>query len=190
MKTKAETYIFISFSDEIKEEDIKTIYSIILNNFILNKGVIPLNSFFYYDKENYSEYIKSLILKADEVWFFSLNKDINESNKEVEFAIENSITIRKFLLSFDELDKELPLQDKVTLKSYVLSRLKARGMSQTDFARDIGTMQSHISNILSGKQRLTINIAERMADYFNIDVYFLLDIAEKAYKEYHNTAGE
>lgn len=184
MSYKSETYVFISFSKDIKEEDIKTIYSIVLNNYVLNKGVIPLNSFFYYDKENYKEYIKSLILKADEVWFFSLNRDVNESNEELEVAKNSDIAIRKFLLSFDELTKELPLQNEITLKSYVLSRLKAKGKSQTDFAKDIGTMQAHISNILAGKQRLSVNIAEKMADYFNIDAYFLLEIAEKAYKEY------
>jgi transcriptional regulator with XRE-family HTH domain len=57
-----------------------------------------------------------------------------------------------------------------------LTRLmEARRLSQADVARAAGMQQTAISRVLSGKQRLYLDQAQRIADFLSVGVDYLAD---------------
>ncbi|MDB4391810.1 helix-turn-helix domain-containing protein [bacterium] len=66
--------------------------------------------------------------------------------------------------------------DESTPSEMLLHLIQARGITQTALARDAGVSKSTVSEILSGKDRMSKRIAFRLAEYFSVDaVLFLRD---------------
>lgn len=53
---------------------------------------------------------------------------------------------------------------RLARKREVVEALKARGLTMTDMARDLGVTTSHVSHFLSGR-RYTIRLDEGIAEY-------------------------
>lgn len=58
----------------------------------------------------------------------------------------------------------------------VKSELKERHISQKAFAKAIGVGESHLSDLLSGRRRFTIELAKKIEDLLGINSHLLIDI--------------
>ena len=54
-------------------------------------------------------------------------------------------------------------------------RLKKAGMTQIDFARKINVSHSCINEIISGKRKITVVAAQKIADYFGEEPSYWLN---------------
>lgn len=72
----------------------------------------------------------------------------------------------------DEINKFHPMIPGELVKK----ALEERGLSQKEFAEVIGVRPSHISEIIKGKRRVTINFANHLEDILGIPAKILLDM--------------
>ncbi|MGN0222851.1 MAG: helix-turn-helix domain-containing protein [Muribaculaceae bacterium] len=64
--------------------------------------------------------------------------------------------------------------------SVIKDELKSRGISQKDFARAIGVAKSYFSDVLSGRRRLSLQLAEQIESLIGIPSRQLMDLQTAA----------
>ena len=58
----------------------------------------------------------------------------------------------------------------------IKSELRERRVSQKEFAKAVGVGESHISDILSGRRRITLSLAKKIEELLGIDSKIILDM--------------
>ncbi len=67
----------------------------------------------------------------------------------------------------------------------ILKQLRLeKGLMQTKIAEDLGISKSSYSLYESGKREPNMEMLEKIADYFNVDIDFLLGRTNKMFEEY------
>lgn len=95
-----------------------------------------------------------------------MNKKILKNKRETDFDVylKKHLRNREFKQHYDDFGKQLEV-------AYQLIKLrKEKRMSQIDLAKQIGTTQSNVARMESGKQNFTIGILSRIAVIFNKDL--------------------
>ena len=97
--------------------------------------------------------------------------------------MDNEYTRRIALLSSmmahyeDEFSGILPLRQKSPLIASIENYFYAHGMRQKDGARLLGINESQLSQILSGRRRISMSFAKRLHTKLGINVNLILDYA-------------
>lgn len=71
--------------------------------------------------------------------------------------------------------KRYPI-NKIKPGEFIKNELRERRISQKEFAEAVGVGESHISDILSGRRRITHSLASKIEDLLGIDSNFILDM--------------
>lgn len=69
-----------------------------------------------------------------------------------------------------------PLSNTVKPGELIKSELKERRISQKEFAKAVGVGESHISDILSGRRRITLSLAKKIEELLGVDSKIILDM--------------
>lgn len=77
----------------------------------------------------------------------------------------------------DEFLNILPLRQKSPLIASIENYFYAHGMRQKDGARLLGVNESQLSQILSGRRRISMSFAKRLHTKFGINANLILDYA-------------
>jgi len=77
----------------------------------------------------------------------------------------------------DEISGILPLRQKSPLIASIEDYFYAHGMRQKDGARLLGVNESQLSQILSGRRRISMSFAKRLHSKLGIDANLILDYA-------------
>ncbi len=97
--------------------------------------------------------------------------------------MDNEYTRRIALLSSmmahyeDEFSGILPLRQKSPLIASIEDYFYAHGMRQKDGARLLGVNESQLSQILSGRRRISMSFAKRLHTKLGINANLILDYA-------------
>jgi transcriptional regulator with XRE-family HTH domain len=67
--------------------------------------------------------------------------------------------------------------DTVALKEFVLGKAKERSLSLRKISADIGVTHAYLSQILNGKRSLNVVLANKIADYLDIQRIVLYRVA-------------
>lgn len=59
---------------------------------------------------------------------------------------------------------------------FIRNELRERRISQKEFAKAVGVGESHLSDILSGRRRITLSFAKKTEDLLGIDARLILDM--------------
>jgi HTH-type transcriptional regulator/antitoxin HigA len=65
-------------------------------------------------------------------------------------------------------DRHFPISDASEV-DILRELMRSNGLSQTDLAREVGIVQSTISNVLNGSRKLTKNQVIKLAEFFGVD---------------------
>jgi len=88
---------------------------------------------------------------------------MNKINKATDFQkyLKDQLCNEEFKILYNEYSKQLEI-------AYQIIQLrKKQKITQIELAKKIGTTQSNIARMESGKQNFTINILNKMAQAFN-----------------------
>jgi HTH-type transcriptional regulator/antitoxin HigA len=77
----------------------------------------------------------------------------------------------------DEFSGILPLRQKSPLIASIEDYFYAHGMRQKDGARLLGVNESQLSQILSGRRRISMSFAKRLHSKLGINANLILDYA-------------
>ncbi len=69
-----------------------------------------------------------------------------------------------------------PLLNTIKPGGLIKIELKERRISQKEFAKAVGVGESHISDILSGRRRITLSLAKKIEELLGIDSKIILDM--------------
>lgn len=69
-----------------------------------------------------------------------------------------------------------PLSNTVKPGELIKSELKERRISQKEFAKAVGVGESHISDILSGRRRITLSLAKKIEELLGVDSKIIMDM--------------
>jgi HTH-type transcriptional regulator/antitoxin HigA len=75
----------------------------------------------------------------------------------------------------DYEDKHIPLPD-VSLIEFIKLKMEEKGMKAKDLEAIIGS-KGHVSSILSGRREITLKMAQRLKDYFQLPATIFLQSA-------------
>ena len=93
-----------------------------------------------------------------------------EYKRAVEVLIEKGTKLGDMELLSDS-DKE----EFVRLTDAIKKRMDAENIKQKEAAQKLGISESRISELLSGKRALNLNLVKRLRDNFGISADFILD---------------
>lgn len=92
-----------------------------------------------------------------------MNKKINKNNKATDFGeyLKGQLKNKEFKKYYDEYGKQLEI-------AYKIAQLRKKAkMSQNELAKKIGTTQSNIARMESGRQNFTIGMLSRVVNVFD-----------------------
>lgn len=111
--------------------------------------------------------LEAIILKGTALGDMSL---LSEADKR-EFA-----RLSGAIAEWEEAYHPLPGRHSTLLGEEMRRRMTAMGITQREAARLMGTRESRVSELMSGKRRLTLAAARRLRDALGIPADFLLDL--------------
>ena len=132
------------------------------------------------------------IIKKEGIMKISSDSQYREYKKEMEALIQKGTKLGDMEL-LSEADKEEfvrltdaiyewetayhPLPGKVStiITDAIKERMEAENIKQKEAAKKLGVSESRISELLSGKRSLNLNIVKRLRDNFGIPADFILD---------------
>jgi len=123
----------------------------------------------YFDYETASERLEYLLQRTmDKGGFESLNE------AEEEELDGHSEAVAKFE---DEVLKLTPLKAPETLEEMLKFKMLALRLKQKEMASILDIPASRLSEILTGKRKVSLELAKKMRDKLMIDANFILDHA-------------
>lgn len=132
------------------------------------------------------------IIKKEGIMKISNDSQYREYKKKMEALIQKGIKLGDLEL-LSEFDKEEfirltdaiseweaayhPLPGKVStiITDAIKERMVAGNIKQKEAAKKLGVSESRISELLSGKRSLNLNLVKRLRDNFGIPADFILD---------------
>lgn len=121
-------------------------------------------------------------------------KEYNESRAKMEDIISRGTELGDMELLCDEDKAEytrlvglvdeyenayypLPGYSSTLLTDAIKEKMVEKGVNQRQTAKLLGISESRVSDLLSGKRKLNLNIAKRLRDNLGLSADFILDMA-------------
>lgn len=117
----------------------------------------------------YREYKKEmevLIRKGTELGDMEL---LTEADKEEFIRLTDAIS------EWEAAYHPLPGKVSTIITDAIKERMEAENIKQKEAAKKLGVSESRISELLSGKRSLNLNLVKRLRDNFGISADFILD---------------
>lgn len=117
----------------------------------------------------YREYKKEmeiLIQKGTELGDMEL---LTEADKEEFIRLTDAIS------EWEAAYHSLPGKVSTIITDAIKERMEAENIKQKEAAKRLGVSESRISELLSGKRSLNLNLVKRLRDNFGISADFILD---------------
>lgn len=117
----------------------------------------------------YREYKKEmeiLIQKGTELGDMEL---LTEADKEEFIQLTDAIS------EWEAAYHPLPGKVSTIITDAIKERMEAENIKQKETAKKLGISESRISELLSGKRSLNLNLVKRLRDNFGISADFILD---------------
>jgi HTH-type transcriptional regulator/antitoxin HigA len=117
----------------------------------------------------YREYKKEmeiLIQKGTELGDMEL---LTEADKEEFIRLTDAIS------EWEAAYHPLPGKVSTIITDAIKERMEAENIKQKEAAKRLGVSESRISELLSGKRSLNLNLVKRLRDNFGISADFILD---------------
>ena len=116
------------------------------------------------------ERVEQLIAEATE-------KGMLEPDMDNEYTREISELSKQMAAYEDEFLDILPLREKSPLILSIEQYFYTHGLRQKDGARLLGVNESHFSQIMSGRRRISMSFAKRLHTQLGIDANLILEFA-------------
>ena len=114
--------------------------------------------------------VEQLIAEATEKGMLEPEMD-NENTREI------SELSKQMAAYEDEFQDILPLREKSPLILSIEQYFYTHGLRQKDGARLLGVNESHFSQIMSGRRRISMSFAKRLHTQLGIDANLILEFA-------------
>lgn len=114
--------------------------------------------------------VEQLIAEATE-------KGMLEPEMDNEYTREISELSKQMAAYEDEFLDILPLREKSPLILSIEQYFYTHGLRQKDGARLLGVNESHFSQIMSGRRRISMSFAKRLHTQLGIDANLILEFA-------------
>lgn len=114
--------------------------------------------------------VEQLIAEATE-------KGMLEPDMDNEYTREISELSKQMAAYEDEFLDILPLREKSPLILSIEQYFYTHGLRQKDGARLLGVNESHFSQIMSGRRRISMSFAKRLHTQLGIDANLILEFA-------------
>lgn len=114
--------------------------------------------------------VEQLIQEATE-------KGLLESDMDNDYTREIALLSQQMADYEDEYLNILPLRQKSPLIACIEDYFYTHGMKQKDGARLLGVNESQLSQIMSGRRKISMSFAKRLRSKLGIDANLILDYA-------------
>lgn len=132
---------------------------------IINKeGIMKISSDSQY--REYKTKMEVLIQKGTKLGDMEL---LSETDKE-EF-----VQLTDAIYEWEAAYHPLPGKVSTVITNAIKERMEAENIKQKEAAKKLGISESRISELLSGKRSLNLNLVKRLRDNFGIPADFILD---------------
>lgn len=131
---------------------------------IKKEGVMKISSDSQY--REYKKEMEVLIQKGTKLGDMEL---LSEAEKE-EF-----IRLTDAIYEWEAAYHPLPGKVSTIITDAIKERMEAENIKQKEAAKKLGVSESRISELLSGKRSLNLNLVKRLRDNFGISADFILD---------------
>lgn len=131
---------------------------------VKKEGIMKISSDFQY--REYKKEMEVLIQKGTKLGDMEL---LSEAEKE-EF-----IRLTDAIYEWEAAYHPLPGKVSTIITDAIKKRMEAENIKQKEAAKKLGVSESRISELLSGKRSLNLNLVKRLRDNFGISADFILD---------------
>lgn len=91
--------------------------------------------------------------------------------------LEDYIRLANAVCDWEEVHYPISNLSKIAFAHEMNERMKEKHLNQRETARLMGVQESRISELLSGKRRLTLKLAKKLRDVLGMPADMLLDMA-------------